>query len=380
MALVPPQIGVSYYSSSVSPWANINVPITGVSYNLGRANFTDQYSGGSCTVYGKNPADIPYPPEIGQKVFVGYGGAPGSGLGCFYGYVQNWRVIYGIKPAYDTWELTIETGLGYGGRKTGTVTTVAGASTSDMADSIKTQIGTTAFTNGGGWGSTTSAQTLTGQIANPMNLLMQTEQGAWWETGFYNGAVYPPVFSPMLYAYGRNATQLYQNTGTFTDTGSALDQYRYQEIEFLSAAYNYGSKVTVQASGFSDQSSGTGDYTQTFTTINGSSSEAANLAGYIKSELDLATAIPYSITFTLANQSGYANDAFGVLCLPPVIKSLITVNFRGNTYSAVIEGISVNITPSGWLCTYTLSSNLNNAWLRLNNATLGRLDYNRLGF
>jgi len=49
-------------------------------------------------------------------------------------------------------------------------------------------------------------------------------------------------------------------------------------------------------------------------------------------------------------------------------------------FSCVIEGVNVSATPAGAMFTYYVSGADLNAYLILDNATFGRLDFNKLGY
>jgi hypothetical protein len=336
-----PQITVRL-SKTASPYHHQLSDVTGVSFFTGRRSVTDQWQGSSCVVYGRNPEDQDGQPEIGQQVAIEWDGPE-----IFYGIVRDWRVIYGVTPAYDTWELTIESGWAAAGRTTPSTPPFvnAGQPTYALANNIKALV--------------------------PVNTLIVDFTGGltirdWGQTT----SNVPKAWTTL---YGRNSTALYSQTLTFADDGTADP---YTEIEFLSAAYNYGNKVVVNADGLASQIAGTGYYSQTFTTINSTTSEAANLAAYMLTEFDLATAVPSTLTTTGA-QCGSAAENFVAADL---VKQQLQVVFRGNTYDCVIEGISFTANPTNWSVTYNLSSSLQNAFLRLDDPVFGTLDNNRLGF
>ena len=155
---------------------------------------------------------------------------------------------------------------------------------------------------------------------------------------------------------------------------------RYTEIEFLSAAYNLGTKVTVQADGLAEQSSGSGLYAQTVSTINETTSQAADLAGYLKTKFEVSSQVPYALRFSGANQT-YAYDLALAAADQTANGQAIVVYFRGLTYNCVIEGLQFDVSPqAGWSCTLNLSSSLQNAFLKLDNPIFGTLDNNKLGF
>jgi hypothetical protein len=81
----------------------------------------------------------------------------------------------------------------------------------------------------------------------------------------------------------------------------------------------------------------------------------------------------YSVTCMDAAQTTQKLNTFDV-------NDLVTVNWRGTDYYAVIEGIEVSATPTTAYYTFYLSAEQTIDYLVLNDSVLGRLDYNKLGF
>lgn len=360
-----------------------------VDWTLGRQNITDNYSAGTCTVYGRDITAITgaNPPALGDEARVTVTDPANSGNAAeFYGFISDIRRIYGQTANMDTWEITVEGAYGRIGRDTATVTTTAGASTSAMADSIVTATGSLATNQSTtGWGSTTSAQTITGQPTDAIDTLLATEQG-FMVDGYVLvvTAVGPPlltIWAPACWLNSRGAAQsttIYLNLADDGTTYQSQTAYKFREIEFLSAAQNYGTKVTVQADGFADQTSGTGTYVQTVATINGSATEAANLAGYIKTSLDISTTIPYRVTY---DGSTNPTASFPLTAATyAAIKRYVRIKFRGTEYFGRIEGLTLSADASNYQVNLFLSSNLQNAFLTLDSPYNGLLDTNKLGF
>lgn len=348
-----------------------------VDWNVGRSNITDPYSSGTCSVYGRgNILSSGFPPAIGKDIRVKV--KDGATEANFYGVISDVRQIYGIRTTMDTYEIHIDGSYAQLARNVSSITTTAGASTSSLATSIIATLPTSVGVNNGGWGSTTSAQTYTGQNSDPLDVLMATEQGVVVEYGEDQNWLTPVSFITILNLYGRNATALYSvGSNTLTDDKTTYpSEYQYSEIEFLSAAQNYGTKVIVNANGLASQSSGTGNYVQSVETINSTTSEAANLAGYIKTQLDLSQTVPVRVSF-----SGASNTSSTIfLANTNQIKQACTIRFRGQTYTAIIEGLSFSADASNWECNWILSSSLANAFLKLDNTSLGIIGTNKLGF
>jgi hypothetical protein len=56
------------------------------------------------------------------------------------------------------------------------------------------------------------------------------------------------------------------------------------------------------------------------------------------------------------------------------------VAFRGTTYQCIVEGVTMSASPASSSFTFHLSGADLNAYLILNNAVFGRLDFNKLGY
>lgn len=362
-----------YYSGGTSYYTAPNGTVTSVSWNTGRQNITDQWSGSTATVYGRLPSSLTYSPQIGQRVRIQVYTGSSSYVAAFWGYVSDYRVIYGWTSAYDTWEMTLETGYGLAGRQVSTVSSSAGALTNAFVDTIVAAMPTNSMKNAGGFSTNTSAQTYTSQITAAINAALFTD------CGFMVDSVYTsaPDFWPATYLNGHQNMGL-GDGGTYTDVSTdPTSSARYQNIEFQSSAYNYGQKVVVQASGLADQSSGSGTYAQTVQTINYTTAQAADVAGYLQAEFNYSATVPFSLTFVGASNSDYTVIRLGNAAQ---IGTAATVKFRGTTYQCIVQGLRFSANATDYQVTLYLSSSLQNAFLRLDNTVFGTLDNNRLGF
>lgn len=330
--------------------------VSGVSFTYGRQNIIDDYSGLTATISGFSP-QWTVKPAIGDYIAINY--QPYWTVG---GFVSDVTVTYGQTTSMDSYVIQMEGPLVKFGRIYGSITTTAAASTWNMAMSIKTLttdirvVGTSSD-----YGSTTSAQTLTETANDMVQLFLRTEGGWVSEEG------------PYAYLYGRNlASNLYWD---FTDVlGDGKN--KYAEVTFRSAADNYSSKVVVQPEGLADQTAGTGLYPIQVGTISGSTSEAANLAGYYFTQLDLNQQVPFALSWT----SSIANvDGPGAVH-PGYTGAQVRVRLRGTTYNCIVIGGEFTSSNSEWRSTIYLVSSLAQAFLVLDSTTLGVLDTNKLGF
>lgn len=343
---------VKYYRGA-SNYTLANV--SGISFSWGKQNIIDDYSGLSFTIAGFNP-QWTVKPEVGDQVLVD----GGVGIMSISGYISDVTITYGQTASMDSFVIQCEGPFIKHGRVYGSITTTAGTTTYTMAQSIQA-LSSGFYAQSGGYGSTTSAQTLTATAADLAHLWSRTEGGYIREQDL------EAVMN------GRNSMSS-TTPYTFTDIpGDGKD--KYNEIVFRSAADNYSSKVIVQADGFADQTAGTGAYPIQISTISSGTAEAANLAGYYFTQLDLNQQVPFAITW-----SSPISVTGPIMSSPYATNRPVTITFRGATYTCVIIGGDFTMSNSEWRATAYLVSSLAQAFLVLDSTTLGVLDTNKLGF
>jgi len=349
---------------SITAWvvrspSNYNLSnISGVTWSYGKQNILDDYSGWTATLYGFNPGSWTTP-QIGEQV--GFYLSSGYIAPTVYGYVSNVRVRYGLKPAMDTYEITLEGTFAKAGRIYGSITTTA-TSTLYMAQSIAALSGGLLYTDNdlSIYGSTTSAQTLTGTVNDLAQLFMRTEGGYIMEDNKMRG---------------RNRAVVANNT--FTDVPGD-GNFKYEAIDFRSAVDNYSTQVIVQPTGLAQQSAGTGDYQAIVATINGSTVDASTVASFYKTQMDLNQTVPFTIQ-TSGAVSAAAPGAMR-LAYPVATHESVTVQFRGSSYVGQIIGADFDANSTTWSSTFYLTSSLAASFFVLNSTTNGILNTNKLGF
>lgn len=349
--------------------------MTGCSWSYGRQRLTDSFQGNSCQVYGIKPTDVTAWPEIGTAMSVEVIDRTNANYNAwFVGACSNVEIQYGLIPALDTFTITIESPLSRLGRQIATLTTTAGASASAAVTSLDALTPLDVLSNNSTYpfASTTSAQTIEQTITDHINLLARGEQAYVLESGLET----QPADDAMEVTLLSSRTPYSFNTYTFSDTGAASPTvYRYNQLVFQSLADNYSTKVLVNATGFAQQDAGTGTFTLELDTINGSASEADNLAGYVKTILDLNQRTPTSIRF-----DGAGTDAGIITARMGQNYSGAQITFRGTTYYTLIEGASFSANASNWECELYLSSASYRPFLQLNSTASGILNTNKLGF
>lgn len=352
-----------------------------VNWNLGRTNVTDSFTGGTCSIMGRDISVITAAgaPQIGYeaKVTISDNSTSPATTASFLGFISDIRRIYGITANYDTWEITVEGTLGRVGRQTGSITNSAGDTTYQMFGKIETASdGLVKTPTPTSFVGQVSAGTISGQVSDMVDLLMSTEQGYLQEAG----ASGLGPWAPAVQIIGRATTTAIIITANLADDGSTYQSqtaYKYNEIEFLSAAQNYGTKVTVQATGLADQSAGTGTYVQTIQTVNYTTTQAADIAGYLKTILDLSATVPYRVSFNGATNP----TASFPLSLADYgsINKWLRIKFRSTEYFVNTIGLDITATPNDYQINLYLVSNRAYAFFVLDSPYLGVLDTNKLG-
>lgn len=361
-----------------TPSTTNNTPITTVSTGIqrvqwrsGRTSISDSWSAGACVVSGIG--FLATTPTIGDYARVTI--TDGATSTRFYGLIADYTRNYGIKSTMDTFDLTLEGMSAAFGRITVTTDWPAGrlwgVAIQEGANQItpaQVRLPSANYNQ-----STVSARPSTQAFySDTFYPVLTTGQGIPREVGDedWPGAW---TLSPVVNVYDKNdPVNVLQLVGTFADDGTGSG---YNNIQFLSTSYSYGTRVTVDPLDLAPQTSGSGLYTQTFTSYDNTTTQATDLAGYLRVSLDNAANVPYSITFEGSGSSaGYV-----ALSNPNKIKQAVNVKLRGTTYNCVIEGLEFDADPANWRCTLYLSSSLQNAFLRLDDAVYGKLDNNKLG-
>lgn len=327
----------------------------------GRQNLLDPVIVSTAQINGFNPSALPTI-KVGDLV-VGTssptGGAPG-------GFVSNFQVYYGKDPDEDRWTISLEDAGAFLGRATIDISWSAGATTRSAALDVANAAGVTFFGSMTDTSkSTVSAQNLTN--VNALEVFRQiaiTEQ-ARVEFGFTLG----PGFEPWVNFIGRSVLTA---AGRFNDGSSTAlvnTDWRYESLDFAALADNYAQKVIVQPAGLAEQTAGSGSRTYVLQTYDQTTAQAAQLAQYVDTVLSGQTAGPERVAVVMEAQVN-----------PTLPADVTTVLLRSNTYTANVLGAELQADPTSMRRSWSLAPGATTNWLVLDNATLGTLDNNRLGF
>lgn len=172
---------------------------------------------------------------------------------------------------------------------------------------------------------------------------------------------------------------------SFSDTTNDATRRTYDELTFQGMADTYYTQVTVDPTNYAAQteSYGSAPYRLlTLNTYNASTADADALAALNLNLYSLPSLAPSSLSATSTGQHTQNLDTLGVTDgqLGELVMRYVTIAFRGTTYVAAIEGVSIEADPDETRMTYYFSPATYPGWLTLDDSTLGKLDSNRLAF
>lgn len=168
------------------------------------------------------------------------------------------------------------------------------------------------------------------------------------------------------------------NTGlSISDTTNDSTNKAYFKLDFASQVDNYFTQVEVDPDDFSPSivQTGSAPYRSLrLSTFSVSSSQATDLANYYLASLSNNTVKARAVSMSDATQMSHNLPLFYGLFWD------IPFTFRGTTKHVFSLGGTISATPENFTMTLFLTGFENQNFLILDNATLGTLDYNRLGF
>ncbi len=348
------------------------VTINGVGYSniqsiqmtSGRASVQDPFKTATAVISGRSLVGFTKP-TIGYRVLI-----YASGNLCYDGTVADVTIRYGIVAAEDTWEIRCEDALAQAGRTV--VSGSWGATNSCYTDAV--YIANVQSISMISTGPSPSSSIASMQAIDNANLLTVLQTLVQTEQGRIQG------FGPSSLAWtGRKDMARLTVLASFTDgtLGAGYTTAKYDAVTFASMADNYATTVVVNPVGLAPQSSGSGYRTFSMDSYDVSTTQAANLAGYVKNTLAVATDVPSSLSCLAEEQS---NDAALSLAQYGATGYQMEIILRGVSYRCVVEGVTITATPESSRFTYYLSSSQAYQFLILNDAVYGKLGTGKLGF
>jgi hypothetical protein len=351
--------------------------VQSINFKTGRERQLDQYSSLSGTIVVRQPSAPNSVIKPGSTVKVTWDDG-GIYRSQFSASISNVQFTYGIPYVGSTGNadyltISLEGYLARCGRSSGENYAMAAGTISAQTAAASTASGLTINYSSSGTGPDMAATTVSGTWGDWINSACITTNGRMREA--FNGV---SLFSP----FGAQVANI-----NFSDTTNNASFQVYDNIEFASYADNFYSQVTVDPESFAAQTVQTGVKpfrTYTVNTLNASTGQATDYANYL---LNNFTAAPLAISSfsCLANAQNFfklwnLSTGAGSLEIGTCVGAQVSVAFRGTTYQCIIEGAAFSAVPGEARYTYYVSPVDQNAYLILDNATFGTLDFNRLGY
>jgi hypothetical protein len=371
---------VAYSLNGVDYTALTNV--VSISANIGRQAQLDQYNASTAQVVLRYPTGYASPITAlvtGTYITI----YNNSSRDVFNGRINNVEVRYGLPYVggvgnADYVTLSVESAFAQLGRLQGLDYAMAADTMTNQMTAGFTETGLRMYWSqiAGGIGAPgppMAATTISGSWGDWINRCATTTNARMQDAAAESVTLFSPFSLPT-------------STINFSDTTNNATNQVYDQIEFESLADNFYTQVTVDPESFAPQTSLKSGAVKPYrtlqmNTLNASTGQAADYASYLLSNYQTAKFAIGSISCLSEAQNDFRLDRIGTNAgVPQMIGVSCTVTFRGTVYATIIEGVSVTATPATSRYTYYLSGADLNSYLLLNNATYGRLDYNKLGY
>ena len=357
--------------------------VQNISFTRGRTEIQDPFRAGRATITGRNLATLPTIDIGGQIAIEMSFGSPTLYVVGFLGQVSDVQITYGYVTNEDVWTIQVEDYLGRLGRAytTNSFSWIAGLNTLQAAQNTSLNA-TDGTINIDGYSSfvgssLVSAQSLPNSNAlDIINTLAATEQGVLFSSfGTGPGGLDRSITFIPRSALGSLNVLAYLTDGT--DGGAVAVPTYYDQVIFRSLADSFFDRVIVQPQGLADQESGVGPRSFTMRSFDQTTTQAKNLADYVKATFDVQTQVPNTISVLSESQTNFQmqqvidiSNSFGE----------VELYLRGASYRLFVLGLTVTATPDQARFTLNVASSEALNFFILDSATFGVLDTNKLGF
>ena len=174
----------------------------------------------------------------------------------------------------------------------------------------------------------------------------------------------------------------------FSDATNDATNQVYDQIDFISLADNYYTQVTVDPESYAAQTVTNAGAVKPYRTLqtntfNASTGQALDFANYLLGNYGSSKFAIGSFSCMAEAQNTFKLDQIGAGVssgASTMVGAQVSVAFRGTTFQCIVEGVTISATPAGSRYTYFVSGADLNAYLILDNAVFGQLDYNKLGY
>jgi len=373
-------------------WTVTHTPVGGVATDItsrvlsatitqGRPQYLDQYSGGSITLTINNSADYASGIEYGSNIQITNSGASEFNLICW---VQE--VTYQDFPGntgLNTATITAVDWISRAGRIQATDFFIAEDRTGVQLKSFEYPLGPLpydmVFGATGIGSSEASAITYTGTVANYLNLLQTTERGYI----VLRGSTLSFITRDQVSTFAPIATTLGRTTST--------TQIAYQEFNRIQNGSQFINTASISSAGVATQTETNSASATTYgpafyssETVDYNATQASGNAQWIVNNFSDPTSLRFEVEFTDVAQNGTALTSYMTQCWGTFNRAInLTYQVPGGsstTTAVVMEGLTLNITPTMTTFRMTLSPLQYYQFFTLDSSTLGILDTSRLGW
>lgn len=342
--------------------------IVNIDLQFGRRKITDQWTPSSGTIVFRAPSFFSSPIAAlvpGCLIRIKSGAAFGTMTTMYLSDLQSsYGIPYvGSQGQSDYVTMTLEGAFALWGRQQGNNFAVSAGLASTQLNAISTAAGLSmSYDYTGPYDVMMPASVVTGTYAEWISKFLITTGGRLFDIG------------PNIQLANKGN---YQTGINLSDTTNDSTNKVYFAVDFASQVDNYFTQIEVDPDDFSPAIVQTGAKpyrSLKLSTFSVTSAQATDLANYYLAALSNNAIKPQSVSMSDAAQASHNLPLFyGYFWDIPFY-------FRGSFRHVFSVGGTVSVTPENMVMTLFLSGFENQNFLILNNATLGTLNYNRLGF
>lgn len=347
------------------------------SVDIGRTALVSEFQPATATFRYRRVSGSTPIPAIGTKIFIvdyvtgttAQQIAENNDL-IYVGYVEDAAIEWSIDDSGDSITVRCESYLAVLGRNILNEETFAHAALATYIDNIEAAAGVTIGLLNAGASEDIHTVTWSDSVADLLRLIANTVYGriVEWEDG--------------CTLLAKNNTQVAD--WKFSDANGGSYQ-EYDDLRYESLADNYYTKIYVNYPIDQVEEAGTGSRVYSIQTLSRNSTNAQTLANYYKNTFSVPVMGLAQISALASRQSTFRLSKLAAF---PIIQDGIytcvgtqmEVDFRGSVLTVIVEGVSISGDANDSRYTFYVSPGDLNSYLVLNNTTLGRLDFNKLGF
>jgi len=353
--------------------------IQSIVISRGRQRFQDNFPASSCVIELIPDATYATPLAIGQ--FIDIRTSNSGGATCYFGgkitdIERSYGIPYNTSTEYAPADRITISATGSTGALAANTLTNYSTTTDVVFNVISSMIGSLGMVSyqKGNPPTIISEPSFTGGAMDYLNLVARSSLVSVDDE--YNRGTQLGVWYYQTGTLGTTQTVI-----NFTDAKPAMSNIPFNAIDYLSSVQNSFTQVSARTNTLTANSTtGSAPYnTLVFETALNTQSDLDNVANYVRITNSQATPVP----FIIRTDTNCYDNALSLAVLANttqlIIGAPVTVQFRGVTVNATIQGITTTMLPDQASVLLYLSPSLGTPFT-LNSSQFGLLDTNRLGF